>query len=151
MNVTDDNGFLLYQSGYLVDKPHPNTGETAPDGNMDDEDIEHVHVVVDPGKHTAALRTGPATNGSANLVFESGPDNGPDSRVYSGIPEGLVLFRNELTRVFLPGDSLGRKDANGNPIVVQRPHFEETFSASFANAVDNFRSLLPAAAEDLRL
>ena len=24
--VTDNNGFLLYQSGYVVDKPHPNTG-----------------------------------------------------------------------------------------------------------------------------
>ena len=143
LNVTDDNGFPLYQSGYVVDKPHPNTGEAAPDGNFDDEDIEHVHVVVDPGRHTSTYTPGAATNGSLNLVFESGPDNGSDSRVYSGIPEGLVLFRNELTRIFLPGDSLGRKDANGNPIVVQRPHFEETFNAGFANSVDNYRSLSP--------
>jgi hypothetical protein len=143
LNVTDDNGFLLYQSGYLVDKPHPNTGEIAPDGNLDDEDIEHVHVVVDPGKHTPIYTPGAGTNGSTNLVFDSGPDNGSDSRVYSGIAEGLVLFRNELTRIFLPGDSLGRKDSNGNPIVVQRAHFEETFNASFANSVDNFRSLPP--------
>ena len=143
LNVTDANGFQLYQSGYVVDKPHPNTGETAPDGNLNDEDIEHVHAVVDPGRHTATYATGNATNGHTNLVFESGPDNGPDSRIFSGIPEGLVLFRNELTRIFLPGDSLGRNDANGNPIVVQRPHFEETFSASFANSVDNYRSLSP--------
>jgi hypothetical protein len=143
LNVTDANGFVLYQSGYVVDKPHPNTGEAAPDGNMDDEDIEHIHAVVDPGRKTATYATGPATNGHTNLVLEAGPDNGPESRVYSGIPEGLVLFRNELTRIFLPGDLLGRNDANGNPIVVQRPHFEETFSASFANAVDNYRSLSP--------
>jgi hypothetical protein len=143
LNVTDDNGFVVYQSGYVVDKPHPNTGEAAPDGNLDDEDIEHVHAVVDPGRHTATYATGAATNGHTNLIFESGPDNGPDSRVYSGIPEGLVLFRNELTRIFLPGDKLGRLDANGNPIVVQSPHFEETFSASFANSVDNYRSLSP--------
>jgi hypothetical protein len=99
--------------------------------------------VGDPGRHTASYATGPATNGHTNLVLEAGPDDGPESRVYSGIPEGLVLFRNELTRIFLPGDLLGRNDANGNPIVVQRPHFEETFSASFANAVDNYRSLSP--------
>ena len=53
LTVKDDNGFLLYQSGYLVDKPHPQTAESAPDGNLDDEDIEHVHAVVDPGRHTA--------------------------------------------------------------------------------------------------
>ncbi len=53
--VTDNNGFLLYQSGYVVDKPHPNTGEMAPDGNLDDEDIEHVHAVVDPGRHTSSF------------------------------------------------------------------------------------------------
>jgi hypothetical protein len=76
-------------------------------------------------------------------VFEAGPDDGPDSRVYFGFNEGLVLFRNELTRVFLPGQSLGRKDASGNPIVATKPHYEETFSAALANTVDNFRSLEP--------
>jgi hypothetical protein len=78
-----------------------------------------------------------------NLVFETGPDNGPDARVYTGVPEGLVLFRNELTRIFLPGDLLGRTDASGNPIMVTKPHFEETFSAALANSVDNYRSLAP--------
>ena len=143
LNVTDDNGFLLYQSGYVVDKPHPNTGENSPDGNVNDEDIEHIHVVVNPGQFTSTYATGAATNGQNNMVFELGPDNGPDSRLFSGAPEGLVLFRNELTRIFLPGDPLGRVDANGNPITVQTAHFEETFSASFANDVDNYRSLSP--------
>jgi len=143
LTVKDDNGFLLYQSGYVVDKPHPQTGEMAPDGNLDDEDIEHVQAVVDPGHKTATYTPGPDTNGHRNLVFMTGPDNGPESRVYMGAPEGLVLFRNELTRVFIPGETLGRTDVNGNPIVATTAHFEETFSASFANTVDNYRSLPP--------
>lgn len=143
LSVTDDNGFMLYQSGYVVDKPHPDTGETAPDGNLDDEDIEHVHAVADPGRHTDTYTPGAATNGHTNQVFEAGPDDGPDARVYVGAPEGLVLFRNELIRIFMPGDAIGRTDANGNPIKVTKPHYEETFSASFANTVDNFRSLQP--------
>ena len=146
LSVKDANGLLLYQSGYVVDKPHPDTGETAPDGNIDDEDLEHVTAIVSGGRHNTPYATGagPALNGHTNDVFAAGPDNGPDSRVYAGIPEGLVLFRNELTRVFLPGASIGRNDANGNPIVVASgAHFEETFSASFANSVDNFRSLTP--------
>lgn len=145
MSVTDDNGFVLYQSGYVVDKPHPDTGEMAPDGNLDDEDNEHVHVVVDGG-HAVPVgqyTAGAGNNGSENLVFELGPDNGPDDRVYSGVDAGLVLFRNELTVIFLPGQSLGRKDANGNPIVAATPHYEETFNAATANTVDNYRSLQP--------
>ena len=154
LNVTDDNGFTLYQSGYVVDKPHPNTGEMAPDSNLDDEDPEHVHVVVDPGRHTATYQTGTGTNGGNNLVFEVGPDDGPDARVYVGAAEGLALFRNELIKIYLPcpatqttppcaTDVLGRADAQGNPIKVQTAHFEETFNASLANSVDNFRSLQP--------
>jgi hypothetical protein len=142
--VTDNNGFLLYQSGYVVDKPHPNTGEMAPDGNLDDEDIEHVHAVVDPGRHTSSFTAGTGTNGGNNLVFEAGPDDGPDARVFVGAPEGLVLFRNELTHVFLPGQALGRIDpVTGAPVTSKGVHFEETFQAALANTVDNFRSLQP--------
>lgn len=143
LSVTDNNGFLLYQSGYLVDKPHPNTGEMAPDGNLDDEDNEHLHAVVDPGMHTATYTAGTATNGGNNIVFEAGPDDGPDARVFVGAPEGLVLFRNELTHIFLPGQAIGRRDSAGMPVTAQGVHFEETFNASLANTVDNFRSLQP--------
>ena len=142
--VTDNNGFLVYQSGYVVDKPHPNTGENAPDGNLDDEDLEHLHAVVDPGMHTATYTAGTATNGGNNLVFEAGPDDGPDARLFVGAQEGLVLFRNELTHIFLPGQAIGRIDpVTGNPVLAQGVHFEETFQAALANAVDNFRSLQP--------
>ncbi len=143
LQVTDDNGFLVYQSGYVVDKPHAETGETAPDGNLNDEDLEHVHAVVDPGRQITPYQTGQVNNGHTNQVFEAGPDDGPDSRVFAGVNEGLVLFRNELDRIYLPGVGLGRNDASGNPIVATKPHWEETFSAAFANTVDNFRSLQP--------
>jgi hypothetical protein len=143
LQVTDDNGFLVYQSGYVVDKPHAETGEMQPDGNLNDEDLEHVHAIPDPGKMIVPYATGQPNNGHNNQVFEAGPDDGPDSRVYAGVNEGLVLFRNELTRIYLPGVGLGRNDANGNPIVATAPHYEETFSAAFANTVDNFRSLPP--------
>jgi hypothetical protein len=143
LNVTDDNGFLVYQSGYVVDKPHPQTGETAPDGILDDEDLEHVHLVADPGKFIVPYQPGPANNGHTNEVFEAGPDDGPDSRLYFGADEGLVLFRNELQRFYLPGESLGRNDANGNPVIATTAHLEETLSADLCNTVDNYRSLQP--------
>jgi hypothetical protein len=148
LSVTDDNGVLLYQSGYVVDKPHPETGETRPDGNLNDEDLEHAHAVVNPGFHApraanGSYVAGAATAGHTNQLFEPGPDDGPDARVYFGSNEGLVLFRNELTHIYLPGESLGRTDASGNEIVATKPHYEETFSAAFANSVDNFRSLRP--------
>jgi hypothetical protein len=143
LNVTDDNGFLVYQSGYVVDKPHPQTGETAPDGNLDDEDLEHVHIVADPGHHTDVYQPGPATNGHTNQLIEDGPDNGPEQRVFFGAEEGLVLFRNELQKIFLPGEAVGRTDASGNPIVAQTAHLEETLSADLNNTVDNYRSLQP--------
>lgn len=143
LTVTDNAGLLLYQSGYQVDKPHPETGETSSDGNLDDEDLEHIHAIVDPGTRSVPYAPGAAENGHRNQLFELGPDSGPEARVFEGAPEGLVLFRNELTHVYLPGESLGRQDANGNPVVATAPHFEETFSAAFANSVDNFRSLAP--------
>ena len=143
LSIRDNRGFLLYQSGYVVDKPHPEVGEMAPDGNLDDEDPEHLHAVVDPGHPAAVYRVGQFTNGHRNQVFQSGPDNGPDARIFFGRPSGLVLWRNELTRVFLPGESLGRFNEQGDPIRLTRPHMEETFSAVLANSVDNYRSLPP--------
>jgi hypothetical protein len=143
LNVTDANGFLVYQSGYVVDKPHPQTGEAAPDGNLDDEDLEHVHLIADPGRHVVPYEPGPDNNGHTNQVFEDGPDSGPEDRLFFGSDEGLVLFRNELQKYFLPGEKLGRSDANGNPIIVAKPHLEEVLSADLNNTVDNYRSLLP--------
>jgi hypothetical protein len=143
LSVTDANGFVLYQSGYVIDKPHPQTGELAPDGNLNDEDLENVHLVADPGHFSVPYQPGAATNGHTNQVFETGPDDGPDQRLFFGAQEGLVLFRNELQKYFMPGEAIGRTDAGGNPIVAATPHLEETLSADLCNSVDNYRSVQP--------
>lgn len=149
LEVKDANGFLIYQSGYQVDKPHPETGENEPDGSLEDEDLEHIRAVIDPGRRledrpNGTYAPGPGVdNGHLNQVFDPGPDEGPDLRVYAGIPRGLVLFRNELIRILMPGSFIGRFDLEGKPIVTTKPHYEETFSAAISNTVDNYRSLQP--------
>src|SRR5260370_39347169 len=96
------------------------------DGSLDDEDLEHLHAVVDPGRHTETYSTGAANNGHTNQVFELGPDDGPETRVYAGIDEGLVLFHNELLRILLTGQEVGRMHAAGNAVVADTQNFEET-------------------------
>ena len=124
--------FILYQSGYVTDKPHPETGELVPDGILDDEDLEHITAIANPFLH-------------ANEVFYLGPDNGPEARIFEGKTSGLVLFRNELLRVLDPPAAgqepniLNRHPRTGT--VLEYPFEEETFSAGFANAVDNWRAL----------
>jgi hypothetical protein len=134
---------LVYQSGYVVDKPHPQTGETAPDGNLNDEDLENVHLVADPGRFVVPYQSGAKNNGHTNELLEDGPDNGPDERVFFGSNEGLVLWRNELQKIFLSGELIGRTDAKGNPVIATAPHLEEVLSADLCNTVDNYRSLQP--------
>ena len=117
--------FILYQSGYVTDKPHPETGEMAPDGSLDDEDLEHITAIANPFTHR-------------NEVFYQGPDNGPEARIFEGKQSGLVLFRNELLRISEPGEAHPR---TGTPL--EHVFEEEIFSALLANAVDNWRSLPP--------
>ncbi len=126
--------FILYQSGYVTDKPHPETGELAPDGFLDDEDLEHITAIANPFTHR-------------NEVFYQGPDNGSEARIFEGKQLGLVLFRNELLRTLDPAPAGGmvgpfnRHPRTGEPLT--HSFEEETFSAGFANAVDNWRSLPP--------
>ncbi len=115
--------FILYQSGYVTDKPHYETAEPEADGQLDDEDVEHVVAIVNPFTHH-------------NEVFYQGPDNGPEARIFEGKQLGLVLFRNELLRISEAGEPHPR---TGEPL--EGAFEEETFSAGFANAVDNWRSL----------
>jgi hypothetical protein len=156
-----DNGeFILYQSGYRIDRPHPETGEMMPDGNLDDEDTSHLIAVVNPFNHH-------------NEIFYEGPDAGPLERIFFGEPRGLVLFRNELLRIYgpeclpLPGATPEQRQIPGpenrscdvdmaatNIPATNRRHprtgavlehvlEEETFSAGAANTVDNWRSIPP--------
>lgn len=130
--------FVLYQSGYLVDKPHPETGEIDPDGSVHDEDLEHLIVVINPFTHN-------------NEVFERGPDAGPLKRAFEGDAIGLVLFRNELIRLYGPetfgGKPTGIPATNRNHPrtgeVLTHVLEEETFSAGLTNAVDNWRAVPP--------
>lgn len=163
--------FVLYQSGYLVDKPHPETNETTRDGNFHDEDQEHLEAIVNPFNHD-------------NEVFHLGPDDGSHARIFEGVKEGLVFLRNELIRIYGPARlpvekaflpihnydelldvccqpgvspencqdrarcvSTGIPATNRNdPRTGERlfhPLEEETFSAGSTNFVDNWRSLPP--------
>lgn len=150
---SDTGEFILYQSGYRIDRPHPETGEMEPDGNLDDEDTSHLIAVVNPFNHH-------------NEIFYEGPDAGPLERIFFGEPRGLILFRNELLRIYGPeclplenataaqrGSCPEGMAATGIPASNQRhPRTgevleyvieEETFSAGAANAVDNWRSIPP--------
>lgn len=130
--TTED--FILYQSGYVTDKPHPETGELVADGYLDDEDLEHITAIANPFLHS-------------NEVFYQGPDNGSEARIFEGKQIGLVLFRNELLRILEPAAAgqtpglLNMHPRTGEPLT--HSFEEETFSAGFANAVDNWRSLPP--------
>jgi hypothetical protein len=149
---TGEQEFILYQSGYRIDRPHPETGETMPDGRLDDEDTSHLIAVVNPFNHH-------------NEIFYEGPDAGPLERIFFGEPRGLVLFRNELLRIYgpkclpfvpnQPEDAPCPPDRRETNIpernrrhprtgeVLQHVLEEETFSAGAADTVDNWRSIPP--------
>lgn len=126
--------FILYQSGYVTDKPHTETGELVADGFLDDEDLEHITAIANPFTHR-------------NEVFYQGPDNGSEARIFEGKQLGLVLFRNELLRILEPPAANAQPGGlNRHPRtneVLTHSFEEETFSAGFANAVDNWRALPP--------
>ena len=80
LTVTDGAG-IIYQSGHLVDRDHPETGELVPDGRLDDEDLLDHFVDLDPQ--------------TLEATFEHGPD-------YNQRPErnlGLVNFQNQFVRI----------------------------------------------------
>jgi len=81
VTVTDADGVLVYRSGYLVDRAHPETGEIDADGNLDDEDLENLVVGIDPATMEATIEEGPDF------------DRRPEANL------GLVNFGNEFKRV----------------------------------------------------
>ncbi len=78
--VRDDVG-VIYESGYLRDKAHPDTGEMAPDGLLHDEDLDDRHFEVD-------IET-------LDTVYEPGPD--ADQR--PAVNLGITNFQNALVRL----------------------------------------------------
>jgi hypothetical protein len=85
LTVTDAVAGVVYQSGYLVDRAHPETGELQPDGNLHDEDLANWVGTLDPSTLEADLVTGADHNRrpAENL--------------------GLVNFGNEFRRVTAHG------------------------------------------------
>ncbi len=81
LRVTDAGGTLIYQSGYLVDQAHPDTGEIAPDGRLNDEDLNDFWGSVD------------AATMEADLV------DGPDRNQRPEVNLGLYNFGNQFVRV----------------------------------------------------
>jgi hypothetical protein len=88
--VADAGGEIIYQSGYLQDSAHSETGELTPDGNLHDEDLQNLIVVIDP-------ETGEATT----------LEHGPDYNLRHGnspVNLGLANFGNEFIRVGSTGE-----------------------------------------------
>jgi len=82
--VSDDAG-AIYESGYLRDKAHPETGEITPDGLLDDEDLDDRHFTID----LATL----------DSHYEPGPDR--DQRPEVNL--GIVNFQNAFVRIGADG------------------------------------------------
>ncbi len=82
--VRDDAG-LIYESGYLRDKPHVETGEMQPDGLLDDEDIDDRHFTID-------IET-------LDSKYEPGPDH--DQR--PAVNLGIKNFQNAFIRIAADG------------------------------------------------
>jgi hypothetical protein len=83
LTVTDGQSEIVYQSGHLVDRAHPETGEMEPDGNLADEDLQNWIGLIDPETLEAHLEHGPDRN----------------RRPEENVNLGLVNFGNEFLRV----------------------------------------------------
>jgi len=84
--IVEDDAGVIYESGVLHDSPHPETGETAPDGRLDDEDLEDLHFDVD-------LDT-----------FDTHVSDGPDvDQRPRGVNLGLANFQNRFVRILPDG------------------------------------------------
>lgn len=85
LRVMDDVG-VIYESGVLHDRAHPETGEREPDGNLHDEDLENHHFEID-------LTT-----------FDTSYIPGPDrDRRAEGVNLGLMSFTNRFIRILADG------------------------------------------------
>jgi hypothetical protein len=79
VTVTDAQGVIVYRSGHLTDRAHPETGELAPDGNLADEDLQDEEVVIDLATFQTASHS---------------PGVDVDQRPFKNL--GLVNFQNRF-------------------------------------------------------
>ncbi len=90
--IVEDEAGVLYESGTLHDRAHPDTGEFQPDGRLDDEDLEDRH-------YDLNLET-------FESHYEPGPD--VDQRPF-GVNLGIMNFQNEFIRI--------REDGSWEPVL----------------------------------
>lgn len=86
LTVTAGDGATVYQSGYLMDRSHPETGEPTPDGNLDDEDLDNLAGSIDP------------------ITLEADVTPGPDVNQRPEVNLGLMNFGNEFKRISEAGE-----------------------------------------------
>jgi hypothetical protein len=80
--IVRDEAGVIYESGVLHDKAHPETGELEPDGRLDDEDLEDLHFEIDPA------------------TFDTHATPGPDhNQREQGVNLGLANFQNRFIRI----------------------------------------------------
>ncbi len=101
--VSDDAG-VIYESGYLRDQAHPETGETEPDGSLDDEDLDNRHFEVDID--------------TLDSHYEPGPDR--DQRPEVNL--GITNFQNAFIRL---GED-GEREIVINPL--NADHMDNSYS-----------------------
>ena len=96
---------MVYESGTLVDNPHPETGEMLPDGNLDDEDLRNL---VGPDGGSGVIDP---------ITLEANVVHGPDYNQRHGdhpVNKGLANFGNEFIRFEVDAAGVPMKDANGH-------------------------------------
>ncbi|WP_177420804.1 hypothetical protein [endosymbiont of Lamellibrachia barhami] len=133
--VSDNNGQTVYESGTLVDTAHPETGETEPDGNLDDEDLRNL---VGPNGGSGVIDP---------LTLEADVIHGPDyNRRHEDPPvyQGLANFGNEFIRI--------QVDENGEPMRDDQGHFieEEVLMPFLSTHTDNSFSIPALKTVDVR-
>lgn len=127
--VRDDAG-ILYQSGVLEDRAHPETGELVADGLLDDEDLDGIRFEFADEDAIRDFLPEPVEGEDA--------DQRPD-----GVNLGLVSFQNRFI-VCDDGDCAGFLaclDAVCEP--ERRATWHQTLNPFIANHMDNSRSIPP--------
>jgi hypothetical protein len=106
LTVSDGNGHVVYESGTLRDTAHMETGEFAPDGNLDDEDLRNF---VGPDGFSSGVID--------PITLEADVIHGPDfnrRHEHPAVNQGLANFGNEFIRIPVDPDGVPMRDADGH-------------------------------------
>jgi len=104
--VSDGSGDVIYESGTLRDTAHPETGESVPDGNLDDEDLRNL--VGPDGLSSGVIDP---------ITLEADVIHGPDfnrRHEHPPVNQGLANFGNEFIRIPVDQDGVPMRDGDGH-------------------------------------